>query len=100
MEMIKLAELEDSEEFYSGTRFRIYKVGLNVSDESEDFYEYMLVEIPGEKEHMLLTNVVGHKSGCALAYVKTKKHSSVFAVTSKDVKFSIGTKNTYLIKKS
>ena len=97
MRKIKLTEVKDSDEFYLGSRFRIYNVGLNVSDESDDFYEYMLAEIPGEKEHMLLTNIVGHKSGNVLAYVKTKRESNSFVVTAKDVKFSIGTKNTYLI---
>jgi len=94
MRIIKLTDVEDSEEFYLGTRFRIYNVGLNESDESEDFYEYILAEIPAEKEHMLLTNVIGHKSGKALAYVKTKRESNSFVVTGNDVKFSIGTKKT------
>ena len=86
-----LRVISDDQEFCKGTRFRQYEVGLNVKNKEEDFYEYMLAEIPGEKEFMLLTCVEGYKSGSALALVKTK-----FIVTGKAIKYSMGTENTFL----
>ena len=93
-----LAEIPDDEEFWKGTRFRQYEIGLNVENKEDDFYEYMLAEVPGESEYMLLTCVEGSKSGSALALVKTSEDKSKFIVTSKAVKYSMGIENIYLIK--
>lgn len=93
-----LAEIPDDEEFWKGTRFRQYEIGLNVENKKDDFYEYMLAELPGESEYMLLTCVEGYKSGSALALVKTSEDKSKFIVTSKAVKYSMGIENIYLIK--
>ena len=43
--------------------FRQYEIGLNVENKEDDFYEYMLTEMPGESEYMLLICVEGYKSG-------------------------------------
>lgn len=97
MKLIPLKDIPDKKVFCRGTRFRLYNIGLNVKDKKADFYEYMLAEIPGEKEHMLLTNVLGLKSGSAFALVKTSGSKRKFAVTGKALKFSMGTKNTFLV---
>ena len=88
--------IPDNQEFWKGTRFRQYGVGLNVENKEDDFYEYMLAEIPGEREFMLLTCVEGFKSGSALALVKTELDKSKFIVNGKAIKYSMGTENTYL----
>ena len=98
--LIPLTDLDDKTEIWRGTRFRQYNVGLNVSDKSQDYYEYMLVEIPGENEHMLLTCVEGYKSGIALAYVKTSNNEMKFVVEGKEIKRSLGIKDTYVIKET
>ena len=91
-----LTVIPDDQEFWKGTRFRQYGVGLNVENKEDDFYEYMLAEIPGEREFMLLTCVEGYKSGSALALVKTELDKSKFIVNGKAIKYSMGTENTYL----
>ncbi|MFT6442378.1 MAG: hypothetical protein ACJASQ_001273 [Crocinitomicaceae bacterium] len=96
--LISLGKIKDDEEFWKGTRFRQYEIGLNVEDKDDDFYEYMLAEIPGEREFMLLTCVEGYKSGSALALVKTLEDKSRFIVTGKAVKYSMGIQNVYLKK--
>lgn len=93
-----LDTIPDEQEFCKGTRFRQYEIGLNVENKEDDFYEYMLAEIPGEREYMLLTCVEGYKSGSALALVKTSEDKSKFIVTSKAVKYSMGIENVYLKK--
>ncbi len=98
MKLIPLTKVKDTDEFYKGTRFRIYNVGLNVKNKKDDFYEYMLVEIPGDDEYMLITNVVGYKSGSALALVEIKKNKRKIVVTGKSIKFSMGKENTFLLK--
>lgn len=98
MKLIPLKDIEDEIEFWKGTRFRQYGIGLNVDNKNDDFYEYMFVEIPGKRESMLLTCVEGYKSGSALAYVKTLKDQTKFAVNGKAIKYSMGIENTYLKK--
>ncbi len=92
-----LKEVGDELEFWKGTRFRQYQIGLNVTEKEDDYYEYMLTEIPGERDFMLLTCVKGHKSGSALALVKTSADKTKFVITGKAIKYSMGTENTYLI---
>ncbi|MBW1294159.1 hypothetical protein [Aquimarina litoralis] len=96
MKLIPLKDIADTQEFWRGTRFRHY--GVNVSDKESDFYEYMLAEIPGNKEHMVLTCVEGYKSGIALALVKTSKDKTKFVVTGKAIKYAMGIENTFVIK--
>lgn len=98
MKLTPLKDVYDEQEFWRGTRFRQYKVGLNVENEEEDYYEYMLAEIPGEKDYMLLTCVEGYKAGIALALVKMAEDKSKRVVKGKAVKYSMGTKNTYVIE--
>ena len=98
MKLIPLSEIKDNDEFWKGTKFRQYRIGLNISDSEEDYYEYMLVEIPGEKNYMLLTCLTGHKSGSTLALVKTVDKTNKFVVSGKTIKYSVGVQNTYLVK--
>jgi len=95
-QLVPLEMIRDDQEFWRGTRFRQYGIGLNVENKAEDYYEYMLAEIPGEKDFMLLTCVEGYKSGCALSLVKILDDNSKIVVTGKAIKYSMGTKNTYL----
>ena len=59
----------------------------------------MLTEIPDDRDFMLLTCVEGFKSGSALALVKTSENKSKFIVDRRDIKYSMGIENTYLIEK-
>ncbi|MDO5981272.1 hypothetical protein [Flavivirga spongiicola] len=93
-----LKEIEDKLEFWKGTRFRQYQMGLNVSEKEDDYYEYMLAEIPGERDFMLLTCVEGYESGSALALVKTSEDKTKFVITGKAIKYSMGIENTYLME--
>jgi hypothetical protein len=93
-----LSDIEDDIEFWKGTRFRQYEIGLNVSRKEDDYYEYMLAEIPGKRDYMLLTCVKGYKSGSALALVKTASDTSKFIVTGKAIKYSMRTENTFVLE--
>jgi len=98
MKLIPLKEIDDGIEFWKGTRFRQYEISLNVDNKNDAFYEYMLVELPGEREFMLLTCVEGYKSGSTLTLVKTLEDQTKFTVNGKAIKYSMGIENTYLIK--
>ena len=96
LQLLPLKDINDEKEFCKGTRFRQYGIGLNVDDKNDDFYEYMLAEIPSERNFMLLTCVEGYKSGSALALVKTIEDKTKFIVNGKAIKYSMGIENTYL----
>ena len=98
MKLIPLKDVKDDAEFWKGTRFRSYNVGMNVTNNEDDYYEYMLVEIPGGNEHMLLTCVQGYKSGSALALVKTALDKTKLIVDGKSIKKSLGIDESYLIE--
>ncbi len=98
MKLKPLKDTDDNQEFWKGTRFRQYEIGLNVEKKEDDFYEYMLAEIPGEKDYMLLTCVEGYKAGSALALVKTSEDKSKFVIEGKAIKYSMGIENTYSIE--
>jgi len=85
--LIPLEAIKDDELFWRGTRFRQYGVDPNVENKEEGFYEYMLAEIPGERDFMLLTCVEGYKSGCALALVKMLDPSLLEQRTDNNVQF-------------
>ena len=93
---IPLKDMEDQIEFWKGTRFRKYGIGLNVADKKDDYYEYMLAEIPGERGFMLLTCVEAYKSGSALALVKTTEDPTKFTVKVKDIQYAMGIESTFL----
>ncbi len=95
--LIPLIEIDDNKQFWKGTRFRVHGVGLNVENQADDYYEYMLAEIPGERDSMLITCVVGYKSGSALGFVKTSADKSQFSVSGKGLKEAVGTENVYLV---
>lgn len=97
VELIPLASLPDDQEIYMGTRFRQYEIGLNVSRKEDDFYEYMLAQIPGKYDYMLLSCVEGPKSGYALALVKTSDIPGKFVVTGKAIKYSMGVEHTFML---
>lgn len=90
-----IIEVDDNKKFYCGTKFRQYKIGLNVKSKEEDYYEYMLIIVPGEADHLLLTCVEGYKSGNSLAYVKTEPNE--MCVTAESLKSSMGIDNVYLL---
>ncbi|PKR82280.1 hypothetical protein CW751_02820 [Brumimicrobium salinarum] len=90
-----IIEVADNKKFYCGTRFRQYKIGLNVKSKEENYYEYMLIIVPGEVDHLLLTCVEGYKSGNSLAFVKAEPNEMY--VTAKSLKSSMGIDNAYLV---
>ncbi|MEX2485220.1 MAG: hypothetical protein WED10_11690 [Brumimicrobium sp.] len=91
-----LAEIKDAEQLSIGTRFRQYGVGLNVSDPSQDYYEYMLVHNVSEPEYVLLTCVEGYKSGNSLALVKSAPDTE-YDVLGFAIKHVMGVDQTYMI---
>jgi hypothetical protein len=95
--LVPLKEINDDQKFFRGTRFRQYNMGMNVENIEDDYYEYMLAQIPGEKEYMLLICIEGYKAGTPLAYVRVSEDKSTFIVTGKAMKDSMGVDNTYLL---
>ena len=99
--LIPLVEVPDDREFWVGTRFRRFKVGMNVQDKTQDYYDYMLANVPGESDYMLVVNVTQdagrYKAGGSMCMVKTLDGVNRFVVTGKALKASVGTDNIFLL---
>jgi hypothetical protein len=99
--LVPFADLSDELEFFRGTRFRVFNVGLNVEDNAQDYYDYMLAAVPGESEYMLVTNVTidagRNKAGASLCMVQTLKGGGRLVVTGASLKASVGMSDTYLL---
>lgn len=85
--MIKLTDIDETREFWSGTKLRKYKVGLNTPNADEDYYDYILAYAPWDKESMMLVNItegIGkNKSGSVYAGVLSVKLETGKAIVTK-----------------
>jgi hypothetical protein len=97
--LIALAEIDDDKEFWCGSIFRLYGVGMNVKEEKDDYYDYMLID--NHDEYMILANVTRdkgrHKAGYVIANVKKLENVNRIVVTAKAMKYSFGIENTFWI---
>ncbi len=55
MNRVPISQLSNNIKIWSGTIVRLHNVGLNISDKSEDYYEYLISEIYGNPEYLQLT---------------------------------------------
>ena len=102
IELIPLRDIPDEQEFWKGALFRLYEVGMNVTDKEEDFYEYMLVSDNSISEYMILANSsreAGRANrGYVICYVQRLKNVNRAVVTGAAMKYSFGTEHTYWVK--
>jgi hypothetical protein len=98
---IELSEFTDEHQFSIGTYIRIYGVkDLAAKKDEDDYYEYMLADIPGDSEFKLITNVSREvtvfKAGYSLAMAKTIEGSNW--VSGKELKRVVGIDKTFIIE--
>lgn len=101
MKKIELKTYKDDHKFSIGTFIRMYNVHSLAADKAEDdYYDYMIADIPGESNFKLITNVstgvTKGKSGYALAMVKTIANTNWVSAAS--LKYSIGVDDIYIIE--
>lgn len=97
----KLSEFDDKHQFSIGTFLRIYGVNdLAAKKEEDDYYEYMIADIPGDSEYKLITNVSREvtvfKSGYALTMAKTTNGTNW--ISAMELKRVVGVDKTYVIE--
>ena len=99
-QLIPLSEIAGEVEFFRGTRFRLYKVGMSNVNEEDDFYEYMLVD--DHDSHMLLVNSSSEngriKAGNVVCYVQKMPNVNRAVVTAAAMQYSMGLANMFLVK--
>ncbi len=97
MKLVDINKLDNTKEFWSGSEIRIYNVGMNVPTE-EDFYDYMLISPRWEDGWMYLVNVThgNNKAGSLLSALKIDSPVGNHAVTCKELKRSVGTKDVFV----
>jgi hypothetical protein len=98
-ELIPLAEVSDEQEFWAGTLFRHYNVGMNIKDKTDDYYEYMLID--NHEPYMFLANISlqagRYKAGHVIAHVKKLENVNRHVVTGAAMKLSFGIEHTFLV---
>jgi hypothetical protein len=99
MRLVKIKDVGIDVKFWSGAIFREYEVGLNV-DSKSDYYDYMLINIPSEKDYLLFINITqgNNKAGSTLCYVKIPDIDNGKYVTTKEIKNAIGVENIFWLK--
>ncbi|MCR2804268.1 hypothetical protein NQZ67_10280 [Paenibacillus sp. SCIV0701] len=92
---IPVRNISDDEKIWSGTKVRIYHVGLKVTDMNDDYYEYLVSFIFDNNEHLQLTNLTQGKAGNILCVLKkdTPNHYAL----GKTLKDRIGLENTFVL---
>ncbi len=67
---IALKNLEDNEKIWTGTKVRLYNVGLNIEDKSKDYYDYLVSNIYGNSEYLQLVNLSQGEAGNIICVLK------------------------------
>ncbi len=102
IELIPLRDIPDDQEFWKGSLFRLYEVGMNVKDKTDDFYEYMLVLDLSTPDYMILANSSREagraKRGYVICHVRKLEDAGRHVVTGAAMKYSFGTEHTYWVK--
>jgi hypothetical protein len=102
IELIPLRDVPDDQEFWRGSLFRLYEVGMNVKDKTDDFYEYMLVLDNSFPGFMILANSSREagqaKRGAVICHVQLLEKADRAVVTGAAMKYSFGTEHTYWVK--
>jgi len=94
MEWLPLANLNDDTKIWAGTKVRIYNVGLNVSNKSDDYYDYLVSFIYGNNDFLQLTCLSQGEAGNIICVIK--KDSPNHFATGKELKRMIGMDNTWV----
>ena len=94
MNWIPISQLSDDTKIWSGIIVRLYNVGLNVSDKSKDYYEYLISEIYGNYEYLQLTCISQGEAGNIICILK--KDSPNHYSTGKELKRMMNIENTFI----
>ena len=94
MNWIPISQLSDDTKIWSGIVVRLYNIGLNVSDKSKDYYEYLISEIYGNHKYLQLTCLSQGKAGNIICVLK-KDLPNHYAL-GKELKRMMDMENTFL----
>ncbi|MCM3629791.1 hypothetical protein M3194_20845 [Paenibacillus glycanilyticus] len=91
---IPISNISDAEKIWSGTRIRLFNVGLNVTNKENDYYDYLVSYIYDNDDLLQLTNLSQGKAGNILCVIPKDKpnHYSM----GKSLKEMVGLENTYV----
>lgn len=98
MNWVPISQLSDDIKIWSGVIVRLYNIGLNVSDKSKDYYEYLISEIYGNHEYLQLTCLSEGKAGNIICILKKDLPNQY--VLSKELKRMMDIENTFIYIKS
>jgi hypothetical protein len=91
-----LSDIKDNEKIWSGSRVRLYNVGLNVADKSEDYFEYIVSDIYANSQFLQLTCLSQGEGGNIICVLEKDKQNHY--ALGKELKYKMGVENTFLYK--
>ena len=94
MNWIPISQLSDDAKIWSGIIVKLYNVGLNVSDKSKDYYEYLISEIYGNNEYLQLTCLSQGEAGNIICVLK--KDLPNYYALGKELKRMMDIENTFI----
>ena len=95
MEWIPVPKISDEKIIWAGMKVRLYGVGLNVEDKTDDYLEYIVSFIYGNDEFMQLTCLSQGEAGNILCVIK--KDSPNHFARGKQLKRMMGMENTFVM---
>lgn len=89
-----LREINDNEEFFRGTILRKYNVGLNdsVTNNEENYFDYLLVSLPWEKD-MIMINITKGSNKFGAGYtgsIPVNTSNGNFSVNKENLQHTLG----------
>ena len=99
VELVPLSSMVDDSKFWPGSVLRLFDVGMNV-EKDQDFYDYMLINVPWEGEHLVVANVThdNSKAGAVMCAVPIAEPGVSKAVDCAALKKSLGDGPWYWVK--
>ena len=94
MGWIPVSDLQDDSKIWAGNRVRIFNVGLNVINKSEDYFEYIVSFIYGDNQFLQLTCLSQGEGGNTVCVLK--KDLPNHYATGRELKSKIGIENTFV----
>lgn len=100
LELIPLKDVEDDREFWPGVVFRHYGTGSQNITPENDYYDYMLVRLAWESEHLIVVNISHgmHDAGHSHGMVPMNKPRVQATVLCSSVKEQPGVNEWYGVK--
>lgn len=92
---ISINEIADGQKVCAGMIVRLYNVGLNVPNRTEDYYDYLISYVFANDQYLQLVNLSLGEAGNILCILE--KELPHYHALGKTLKHMVGVEDTYLL---